>query len=45
MMRAESMTFWVVVLAQAFKWKAAGKIKATGVQETEPRIAKNLSVF
>jgi len=43
--RAESITLSFVVLAHAFKWNAAGKIKATGVQDTEPRIAKNLSVF
>ncbi len=32
-------------MAHVFKWKTAGKVKATGVHDTEPNIDKNEDVF
>lgn len=31
--------------AQDFKWKTAGKVKATGVHDTDPRIERKEEVF
>lgn len=38
-----SMKTYLGVSAHAFRWKAAGKIKAIGVQKREPVIDRNLS--
>ena len=45
MIRKRSMALSLVVFATYFKWKEGGRMNATGVQKTEPNIARNLSVL
>ena len=51
MMRAEkaskvmSIIFAFVVFAQALRWNAAGKPKATGVQKTDPLRASSALIY
>ena len=40
-----SIIFKNVVSAQALRWKRAGNVNATGVHETDPKMAKNDEVL